>query len=223
MIKLDRMIYRLNPLFYFCACCSRSSAIIPSQKKAHIINCQLCPLKPFICSTCRKGKGKKTLKKTCVWCQTNGTLHSMHSLICVQRSVWEADSWNYLREQNPSLVKLPYCKRVILTNWFRFLESKHFVSCTFFAHSSYEKDLKANFFHTWLNSQLFQNVTSRDFAALFFNTKISKRFLHMLKTITFARILNSNLFQVQSNRRLFSQKMSRLVLQHLLSNFANLI
>ena len=216
---------RNSPFYFWCACCSKLSTIMcgQGQKRAHIIHCQRCPLKPFICSACRWSKGKKILKNTCLWCQTTGTLHSMHSLICVEISASKTDSWNYLREQNTILTKLPYCKRVILTNWCRFIESDQFVSCTFFTYSSYVKDLKANFFRTWLNSQLSQNVTSQDFSALFFNTKISKRFLHILKTITFARILISNLFQVHSNRRLFSQKMRRLVLQHLLSNFANLI
>jgi hypothetical protein len=213
---------RFDPVKFLCACCSRFSTIISSQKRAHIIHCQRCPLKPFICSNCRLSKGKKNLTNTCVWCQTPGTLHSMHSLSCVEMNVREADSLHFLREQTTSLEKLPYLKRVILTNWCRFVESKQIVSCTFLTYSSYVKDLKVNFMHTWLNYQLSQNVTSRNFRALFFHTKISKQFLHILKTITFARILVSNLFQVQSNLRLFSQKMRRLVFRHLLSNFANL-
>lgn len=212
-----------SPLHFLCACCSKPSTIMcdQGQKRAHIIHCQHCPLKPFICSTCRRRKGKKDLTYTCVWCQTKGTLHSMHSIICVEMSATRTDYWNDLRKQTASLTKLPYLKRVTLTNWCKFVELEQFVSCTFFTYSSYVKELKANFMHTWLNSQLSQNVISRDFSALFFNTKISKRFLHILKTITFARKLVSNLFQVQSNRRLFSQRMRRLVLQHLLSNFAD--
>lgn len=199
--------FRYNPLKFLCACCSRPSTILSAQKRAHIIHCKGCSLKPFICSKCRWEKGKKTLTNTCVWCQTTGTLHSMHSLSCVEINVREADSLNFLREQNTSFAKLPYLKRVILTNWCRFLESKQFVNIMRLTYSSYVKDLKAKFIHIWLNSQ----------------SQINKRFLRILKTITFTRTLVSNLFQVQPNRRLFSQKMGRLVLQHLLSNFANLL
>lgn len=213
---------RNSPLLFFCACCSKPSTIISSQKRAHVIHCQRCPLKPFICSNCRWSKGKKSLTNTCVWCQTTGTLHSMHSLSCVEMNVREADSFHFLREQNTSLTKLPYFKRVILTNWCRFVESKQIVSCIFFTYSSYVKDLKTNFMHTWLNSQLSQKVDSQNYSAFFFHTKIGKRFLNKLKTITFTRILVSNLFQVQSNRRLLSEKIRRLIFQHLLSNFADL-
>jgi hypothetical protein len=213
-------------LQFYCACCSELCTINESQKKAHIIHCKRCLLKPFICSECRWKRGKKYLTNTCVWCQTPGTLQSMHSFNCVEMNLRKAYSLNYLREKNTSIAKLPYLKRAILTNWFRFLESKHFVSCTFFAYSSYEKDLKTNFFHTWLNFQLSQNVTRRDFSALFLNTKISKRFFHILKTITFTRTLVSNLFGktncLDLNLTLFSKKMGEVVLQYLLSNFANL-
>jgi len=225
IIQQTRMspFYRSTSLQFICACCSTLSKIDIEnrQKKAHIIQCQLCPFKPFICSTCRWSKGKKSITNICLWCQTQGTLHSMHSLSCVDMSVTKTDSWNDLSKQTASLTKLPYLKRVTLTNWCKFMESNQFVSCTFFTYSSYVKELKANFMHTWLNSQLFRNVTSRDFSALFFETKISKRFLRILKTITFARILVSNLFQVQSIWRSFSQRMRRLVLQHLLSSVAD--
>jgi len=213
---------RSDPVNFLCACCSRHSTIISPQKRAHIIHCQRCPLKPFICSNCRWSKGKKSLANTCVWCQTPGTLHSMHSLSCVKMTVREADSFHFLREQTTSLEKLPYLKREILTNWSRFVESKQIVSCIFFTYSSYVKDLKTNFMHTWLNSQLSQKVDSQNYSAFFFHTKISKRFLNKLKTITFTRILVSNLFQVHLSRKLFSEKMRILVFQHLLSNFADL-
>jgi len=225
IIQQTRMspFYRSTSLQFICACCSTLSKIDIEnrQKRAHIIHCQRCPFKPFICSTCRRRKGKKDLTGTCVWCQTTGTIHSMHSLSCVEMSATKTDSWNYLKKQTASLTKLPYLKRVILTNWCKFMELEQFVSCTFFTFSFYVKELKENFMHTWLNSQLSQNVTSRDFSALFFETKISKRFLHILKTITFARKLVSNLFQVQSNQRLFSQRMRRLVLHRLLSSVAD--
>jgi hypothetical protein len=216
---------RYYPIRFYCACCSKSGTIPchKGQKKVHIIHCQRCPLKPFICSECRRSKGKKSITHICQWCQTTGTLHSMHSLSCVNTSAITIDSWNYLRDKTASLARLPYLIRLILTNWCKFVESNQFVSDIRFVSFSCDlvsQRLRKNLFGTWVNSQLFQNVTSRNFRALFSETKISKRFLHMLKTVTFTRILVSNLFPDSPQKLLKSYQ--RFVLQYLLSNFANL-
>jgi hypothetical protein len=66
---------------------------------------------------------------------------------------------------------------------------------------------------------LFQRIDSQNFCSFFFDTQIGIRFLHILKTMTFTRILVSNLFG-ESN--LFSRKMKKLLLKNLLSNFVTL-
>jgi hypothetical protein len=211
--------FRFNPLKFLCACCSKSCTIKQSQKKAHIIHCKHCLLKPFICSKCRWSRGKKNLTNTCVWCQTTGTLHSMHSFSCVEMNVRAADSWQFFQEKNTNLAKLSHINRSIFTNWRRFLESQQMVRCDFVTYSSYEKSLRINFFQTWMQFQIFQSVDSQKMSVVYFQTKISKKFFDILKTITFTRMLVSNLFGNPSLKSI-SEKMRNIVCRHFFSNFA---
>ena len=212
-------IFRFNPLIFWCACCSKQSTIIESQKRAHIIHCKHCLLKPFVCSECRWKKGRTNPIVTCLWCQTTGTLHSMHSFSCVEMNVRAADSLQFFREQHTNLAKLSHFNRSIFTNWRKFVELQQMVVCDFVTCSSYQETLRTNFFHTWLKFQFLQKIDIQNFSAFYLQIKISKRFLDTLKTITFSRKLISNLFGKPSES-IISLRMSGLVFQHLLLNFA---
>lgn len=216
---MPHISFRFNPLKFLCACCSKESTIIVSQKKAHIIHCKRCLLKPFVCSECRWKKGRTNPIVTCLWCQTTGSLHSMHSFSCVEMNVREVDSWQVCREQHTNLAKLSHFNRSILTNWRKFVELQEMVRCDFVTCSSYQNTVRTNLFHTWLKFQFLQKIDIQNFSAFYSQIKVSKRFLDTLKTITFARKLISNLFGKPSESRI-SLRMSGLVFQHLFLNFA---
>jgi len=201
-----------------CACCSGVICKNQNQKKMFIIRCKGCPLNPFICSRCRWKKGRTNPCVTCKWCNTSGTLHSMNSPYAVLLNINTAINWHNLRLNTKGLKYSNYSAS-ILTNWRRYLRAKDMVDSIYLTYSDSVISFRTDFFHTWLKFQLFQTIDSQIYSAFYSKTKMSKSFSDILKTITFTRMLVSNLFGKPSESRI-SLRMSRLVFKHLLSNFA---
>jgi hypothetical protein len=202
-----------------CACCSGEIHTKTLQKKLHIIRCQGCPRNPFVCSECRWKKGRTNPIVTCKWCKTSGTLHSMCSTLAVHLNMHAAIDWHKLRMETEGLKFSCYSAKLILTNWKRYLQSKDMVNRLHDTCSDFVISLRTGFFHTWLNFQLLQKIDIKNFSAFYSKTKMSKSFSDILKTISFARMLVSNLFGKPSES-IISLRMSRFVFKHLLSNFA---